>query len=299
MSEATEKIDGQLRSDFDVAKLAAAFGLASALVLFLGAVTSWAFARGLVGSIGFPAQIVTLRSSLDCFSSMAFNYVAASLFMLALGFVLTSYDAAKAARRLIVCISAGGMSVLVDIVGELWEPHSDFYRVALLLAAQGSPLLVGYAYRSLSGSQRRRLTIAGAMCFVAFSTYTTFLYQLGRETGVSISTRISPQFPIAEKGLSAVKSSDFPLIVLRTKEKLLVVSEGSKDGDQFTYQPLGAEGFFRLIIQDEGNYYVVENHKGAITPIAIRKEIVSQIIFYSASSVSAGVRPTSSESLPR
>jgi hypothetical protein len=265
--------------------LLAILGGASVLVVFVGALLSWSFARGLISSIGFPAQVVTLRSSIDCFPSLAFNYTGAFFVSLAYGFAWVPKRKPGSLWSLWIWILITIALLMLDIVGDLWQVRSPFYGDILVFVALFVPALVGRAFYSISG--RSRIAVLLVLCYSVLAVCTQDAYQFGTRTGVALSYSAQSLYPGTKNGIAAIKMRDFPLITICTKIRLPLLSQGDSIEAGYTY-PSKSSGFLRLVLQDQDAYYIVENSHGKITPFSIPKDDVIQIAFAAATS---GLKP--------
>jgi hypothetical protein len=123
--------------------------------------------------------------------------------------------------------------------------------------------------------------------FSVFGIYAQNVFLFGKETAFSLVKQAAPLNPSAEVGTAAIKVRDYPLLTIRTKEKLLLNSPPRGNGLSYEYESTGSD-FLRLILQDEANYYVVESSGGQVTTHAIRKDLVQEMLFFRDASFSDG-----------
>jgi hypothetical protein len=125
-------------------------GAASVLILFISALSSWGFARGLLSRLGLPAGIFSFRSAADSWSGIGFIYPLAFVAFLLLGFLVTVPKEVKSStRRAIACgflILGVGYFGVHNLGQDVLSPR---YSLALSYVAVGSPASVGLVYRSL------------------------------------------------------------------------------------------------------------------------------------------------------
>jgi hypothetical protein len=260
-------------------QIVAVIGAFSAVVVFIAADSSFSFARGLMTSLGFPAQIMTLRTSLDFFPTMGTQYAFGFVVMFGLGFLIFKPGEAsdKTVGRRIAGVAV--LSVSLVLIVDFWP--NNRWRVlnaCLTFGSQAAPLLVGYAYRSLRNEfpQRKFAIVVSLIC--VFLLHDAALFDFGYKKGNDIATRAVPEFPSTERGFAVIKMKDFPIIDLQSKERLNLSTIGTKEDDHYSYSS-SANCFLRLVAYDDSNYYFIENNSGRIRPLAIRKEMVQQMIF--------------------
>jgi len=262
----------------DVGQIAAAIGAFSAIALFVAADSTFSFARGLIGSLGFPAQIMTLKTSVDFFPGIGYQNTFVFLVSLVAGFLFPVKHATRDHTISKVFLVALVLLLVLSLTGTIWDRVWPSLSGLLVTADILAPLLVGYSYRSLSHEFKHKVLYVGAFVLAASQVHETALYQHGRETGSEIATRVEPQFPRAQRGLAVVKMSDFPIITLTSKEKLQLSPKAVQDGLLYTYSS-NRTCFLRLVAYDDSNYYIIENNGGIVRPMAIRKETVTQMSF--------------------
>ncbi len=273
---------------FGFAQMVATVGLASASIAFLATLSSWCFARGLTTSTGIPPQVAGFKSSIDSFSSMAFQYVFGFGIALGVGFLPSGYQRAKPSKHIFISIGLGILTLIIAEVNSFRETHSSLYSGPLLLAALLSPLLIGYSFQALKGAGPIRYAIVCGVTLVAMDAFAQHLYQFGFDKGAEVSADSSSKSPGTDYGISAIKFSDFPLVTVRTKQLLVTRIPASKDGDVFTYASVGSSRFFRLILQDDANYYLIENFDGSVQSMAVRKDSVIQMLYLKSPPKSVG-----------
>jgi hypothetical protein len=190
--------------------------------------------------------------------------------------------------RLLLVVT--GLFLLFALIGSIWELHSNFYRGPLICLSLFAPAYIGHTYNAFEDFGRFRLGAMFLVVFSVFGIYTQNVFLFGKETAFSLVKQAAPLNPSAEVGTAAIKVRDYPLLTIRTKEKLLLNSPPRGNGLSYEYESTGSD-FFRLILQDEANYYVVESSGGQVTTHAIRKDLVQEMLF-SAMPASQTVHPT-------
>lgn len=262
----------------DIGQLAAGIGGVSAVGVFVGANASYSFARGLSASLGFPAQIMTLRTSTEIFPGIVAQNAVAFVAVLVGGFFLfrQTQETATSSRRNVTGILA--WVVVLELVGTIWDEHGSFYRWMLLISSFIAPALVGYCYRAMGEQDRRRPAVVGIMAFAVFSLNCTSLYVNGYSKGREIATKIEAGRTSFEEGLANVKLKDFPIVNVKSKESLQLCSQTGKEGESYVYTS-SKECFIRLIAYDDADYYLLENGGGRFQVMAVRKDIVREMIF--------------------
>jgi hypothetical protein len=250
--------------------LVGAFSGITAVIAVYG---SWAFARGLMTTLGFSAAEIGLKESLDLLPSIAFEYTIAFMVALAGGFYLgrpmqNGSVFAHARRFLPVC--------LLLIVGLMFtfEIESPILRSILLFAALLGPLCVGYTVRIVPKSLK---LISGLLVGVlSVSVWGEHLYVFGKETAHEIAKEPSENW--TEGGMAATKLTDYPTVHLFSKDKLLLQSTPTLIDNGYLYAAK-APDFIRLVFADADKYYIVESKSGKPLSIAISKTMISQIQF--------------------
>jgi hypothetical protein len=245
----------------------------SVLALYITAESTFAFARGLLGSLGFPAQIMTLRTGVDFVPAVGEQNAAAFALALLLGFFL---PIRQRNERWTYVTTYGVMLLLVvvGIAGEIWDTPSESYSVLLTMCNLFSPLLVGFTYRNYGGE--KRFLLAAFALFLALGVHDSALYDQGRRTGIELATRIEPFFPSAEHGLATVKLKDFPIVNVQSAQ-VLQLSMGYSERDKAYVYSSSAKSFLRLVAYDDSNYYMIENTSTKPRPLAIRKELIQEM----------------------
>jgi hypothetical protein len=276
----------------DLARIGGLLAGFSVLTFAIETISSWTFARGLLEGLGFPAQLVSLRTSTDTFSALAMEYCVGFLGPLFAGFFWPAPIGHQRKRKMRHLLLVTGLFWLFALVGNIWELHSNFYRGPLICLSLLAPAYVGYTYNSFADFGKVRL---GAMLFVVFSVfgiYSENVFLFGKETAFSLVKQAEPLHPSAEIGTAAVKVRDYPLLTIRAKEKLLLNSPPHGNGLSYEYESTESD-FLRLILQDEANYYVVESSGGKVTSHAIRKDLVQEMLFSAGpmAPTNATVRP--------
>jgi hypothetical protein len=294
-----ENSSANLKLRFDVGQIAAIVGVGSALFVFIGAVFTWSFAHGLLEVLGFPSQVVSLKTAVDAFPSVAVDAVGGSFGFLVIGFVagpvrkaylkteIPKKNRATSKRILtsgeirgLVCFGALLFAFIPLTITLGKDTRSVVFSALLFVAYIVATSFIGISYYLYAGNSFARYFITGMFSALALLSGTSFMFQHGRDVGAKLAERSDLNYlEFTGRGMSSIDASDFSLVALTTKEKLALSSGGETDGKTFTYLPKGAENFIRLIIQDENNYYVIERYGGTKTSMAIRKEIVSQIVF--------------------
>jgi hypothetical protein len=254
--------------------------VAGASVMFLGmeATSSWYFGHGFCEGLGFPAQLVSLRTSTDIFSSFAMEYSVAFSAGLWFGFLISPQKETTLKRHLVRTYASVGVLFALCLIGAIWDPESAFYHLMLTILALFSPLLIGYTYNSHRNSGKLRGRLVFSVAFSVFCVYTLNMYEFGKETARNLIKQGVPLYPLAEKGPAAVKESDYPLLTIRAKEKLILNSQPKEDGPSYEYKSTEAD-FLRLVFQDDANYYIIESYGGKASPHAIRKDLVEEMLF--------------------
>jgi hypothetical protein len=259
----------------DLTQLAGIAGAASILTVFISALSSWAFARGLLSRLGLPAQLVTLRSGIDFLPGMAFFIALVFVASLATGFITTAPTTGRQRRvRPLIC-TAIVVSLLILAQPDTTDAHSLAFVRALSFVAIIAPISVGYLYKSLVHRKGRMPTVFLAVVLI-LSVWTKALYDYGFEVGTHIVTNDWSWLP--KGGMVEVKPGDFPRVTIRTREKLTQLADGDRDGDGYIY-PSGDSGYMRLVVRDESEYYFVNSTNGVANVFSIRKDLVSQIFF--------------------
>jgi hypothetical protein len=261
-----------------VGQIAAAIGAFSVIALFIAADSTFSFARGLLGSLGFPAQIMTLKTSVDFFPGIGYQNTLSFLVSLVAGFLFPVRRATREQTNSKVFLGALLLLLVLSLIGNIWDSLWPSFSGLLLDADFLAPILVGYSYRSLSHGFKHRVLYVGAFILMASLVHETALYHRGRDIAREIATRVQPQLSPRESGLAVVKMSDFPIITLTSKEKLQLSPKAVQDGLLYTYSS-NRTCFLRLVAYDDSNYYIIENNGGIVRPMAIRKETVTQMSF--------------------
>jgi hypothetical protein len=269
---------GTLVSKVDLGPLAATVGAVSAVAVFVAATTAYSFARGVSASLGFPAQVMTLKTSTEIFPGLVSQNTVVFLLALAAGFVVFRRRHVEDKKRVKITFIWAALFVGLLFIGELWDEHWRLYWSILGLSNVCAPLLVGYSYRSFKTERGTHWIAAVFMTFLAFAINEEALYVQGYFKAKEISANIKPLYPFSEHGLSNFKVADFPLINLKTKDPLEISLQTTASPDGYFYVS-NAKSFVRLIAYDDANYYVVENNSGAVRAVSIRKEAVREIIF--------------------
>jgi hypothetical protein len=262
----------------DVGQIAGVIGALSVVGLFLAASMSYAFGRGLATSIGFPAEIMTLRTSVDTFSGIALQYTTVFVVMLMMGFVLFRASRAKSSKLTLFQWILIGIVLLLSGIGTLWDEHSNFFNGCLIIAHLTSPLLPGYFFNVFDNHRIQKWATTIFALLISLGLAQEALYSYGYSKGKEISRHTTPVEPGSERGFSTVKMSDFPIIDLVTKDSLRL-SVTSKPFDGGTWFSSVDKCFLRLIAYDDANYFVIEECNGTTQPAAIRKEAVREVLF--------------------
>jgi len=276
-----DKVSASSKVAFDLGQIAAVIGAFSAISVFIAADSAFSFARGLMTSIGFPPQIMTFRTSFDFFPTIGHQETLVFTLNLGLGFFWSNQVKSSDRRAARVVLASGLFLAAIAIIGYSWPSHWGIFSTFLTYGSYFAPLLVGFSYRSLSTERPNRITIIGLVVFFVFFVHSSALFDLGYQTGQKVSTRIAPEFPGLEKGFAVVKMKDFPIVNLESKGPLNLSTAGSKAQDNYFYSS-SRNCFLRLVAYDDSNYYLIENHGGTVQPLAIRKDIVLQMIFLSS-----------------
>jgi hypothetical protein len=136
--------DNSNNDSFSLGQLVAAVGAFSAVTLFIAADSAFSFARGLMSSLGFPAQIMTFRTSLDFFPTMGIQYTYLFVGMFGLGFFI--FKRGKASNKTVGRRIAGAAVILVILatIADFW-PSARTVSSSLIFANTFAPLIVGYS----------------------------------------------------------------------------------------------------------------------------------------------------------
>jgi hypothetical protein len=267
----------RIEKTVDIAQGAAAIGALIVAILFLGYLASWSFARGLVSALGFPAQIANIRSSFDMFPSVAAQGAGAFSLSFALGFANTEYDEKRHHQRRMVSVLALAVFMVLATWSSTKDQPSGLLDGALLLASLVGPFLVGYSFHSLR-STKYRYFVCIMLFFLVLEVCQRQWYGFGWKTAITVSHSAGPVFPWTERGMAAIKQSDFPIISIRTRVKVLSRTPNARDGDVYIYAP-ERPGFLRLVLQDESNYYLIAYENGTALPSSISKASVVEMQF--------------------
>ena len=270
------------RNKLEIGQIAALAGALSIVAVFVAADSAYSFGRGVSASVGFPAQIMTLRTSTEIFAGIASQNTAAFLALFLIGFLIFPERHGRAANwgRAVVAI-LGSLLIALIILGTLWDEHGNFYASIATTLSVFAPVLVGYATSVFDG-RTKKLIIAGGLTLLIFVFNESELYRFGYSKGKELSRRTTPQFTFAEHGLANVKMRDFPVINLRTQEAIHICLSAIREGESYLYVS-NERCFLRLITYDDANYYIVENDSGKMQPMAIRKEVVHELLFANGS----------------
>jgi hypothetical protein len=269
---------GTTEHKLDLGQVAGAVGALSAIALFVAANSAYSFARGLSVSLGFPAQIMTLKTSTEIFPGIVSQNTIVFMVGLAGGFLIFRRRHKADKRRTQIAFGWLTTLMFLMLVGELWDEHWAPFRSAIMIANFAGPVLVGYTFNAFTNTRQTNWMIAGVMAFAVFGINDSALYSQGFSKGKEISTNSKPKTPFAEHGLANVKVGDFPLISLKTKDPLQSSASVSASPDGFLYSS-NEKCFMRLIAYDDANYYVIENNSGKLQSMAIRKEAVREMMF--------------------
>jgi hypothetical protein len=273
-----DEIIGTAEHKVDLGQIAGAVGAFSAIALFVAANSAYSFARGLSASLGFPAQIMTLKTSTEIFPGIVSQNTIVFMVSLAAGFLIFRRRQDEDKKRTRIAFKWLAALLVLMLVGDMWDEHWALFQSAMVLANFVGPLLVGYAFNAFTVSHRTNWILAGVMAFAVFGINDSALYSQGFSKGKEISTNSKPKMSFAEHGLANVKMADFPLISLKTKDPLQSSVNVSASPDGFLYSS-NEKCFLRLIAYDDANYYVIENNSGKLLSLAIRKEVVREMIF--------------------
>jgi hypothetical protein len=285
MSTSEEQPDGLAdQKPFSFASIASLSGAVSISIVAICSISSWAFARGLTTKLGLPASIVTLRTAIDMFSAMAFTYAFVVLFAFGFAYTITTPPESDKDYFVRACICVGCFVLLFFIA--LKSIYTDGLTTQWFLivrfAGVMSPAIMAFAMRSLNRPPRTWFLILLAFSIVLVSV--GYVYQSGIRLGGALMG--TPTTFLPGSGFVEFKISDFPMVAIRTKSevKTLVGCERKNDGFEC---PGPGPGFMRLILQDDSNYYFVENMQGHAHSFSVRKDAVLQVVFGEGDSIRA------------
>jgi hypothetical protein len=275
---ANDEVVGVAEHKLDVGQIAGGIGALSVVALFIAAATAYSYARGVSASLGFPGQIMTLKTSTDIFSGIVFQYTTTFIATLTTGFYFfrrRQIDNATGKRNFAVVL---GLFILLLLVGELWDEHGRIFIVSLAIVHFFSPFFVGYSFNVYREGLTKKWMMAAIAALIAFYLSNLSLYFQGYAKGKEVSFHAKALAPGAEHGLATVKVADFPLINLLTKDPLRIAVSAKSSPEGYFYSSTD-KCFLRLIAYDDANYYIIEDCNNAIQSMAIRKEVVREIQF--------------------
>jgi hypothetical protein len=251
-------------------------GIFTAVSVGFATITSWGFARGLIGKLGFPASVVTLKTSLDIFSAMALIHVEAMILVFVVCYSVTP----KSLREKPLAVPGTGIlsAVLLFLLIPL-SPYTQLpqWRFALMrIAALFSPGVLGFMIKLLKRSSRIQIGLTLMVAFLSIASFQAYLYEFGARVGTALQMNTWKRLPVG--GLAEVQRRDFPKVTIRAKEPLSTLVNFDQDGGYYVY-PRQNSGNIRLVLHDDSNYYFVENVHGNARSFAVRSDLVSQLIF--------------------
>ena len=258
----SHKVDTQERIYQRLGTIAAIVGSLSVICAFIALYASWVFARGIVKVIGFPINILSFKGSLDIFASLAIEYTFTFILAIAVGFFPVNYNA----KRLLHIILPVGITlsfVVVSIIST-FEVEISTFRIILFSVNLLGPIFVGYVIQA-SPSLQLKFLCGVLISAMVFNIFTVQLYYFGKDTGHKL---LSPSTEnLYEGGVSATKLSEFPMVYIYSKEKLILQTSSTSVEGVYLYTPQ-KPNFIRLIFTDADKYYFVEviaNHS-ELTP---------------------------------
>lgn len=286
--EIPENNGGETRATGELgtfARLAGLLGGITIVMVAIQTVSAWYFGRGFLEAVGFPPELINLRTSTDYFPALTMEASFLFLVSLCLGILGADGTAATLKKRAMIIGQSVFWGFGIAGLGRASGFTSPYYAALLGVMAFLSPALIGFAYNTPWESKKEGYFAAALVLFEVFFVGTSFMFVSGRRTGLDLIEHSQSAEAPYEHGVAAWKNSDYPLIGIRSKEKLLLKSAPLADGDAFNYTSTESD-FLRLILQDEANYYVVESVGGRAFPYAIRKELVEQVSFAASTGTS-------------
>lgn len=280
----------------DIVQLAGMVGSASVFLIFISALTSWAYVRGVLSSLGLPAALVTFRSAIDFLPSVAFLDALVFVTMLTAGFFIPAPRTEKmvSIHRGILIFAGIGFIIAIVAYGKQDQPPYWFSKFSQIIAVL-APVTVGYVFKTSGASQKGKAAILAVAVFLVLAAWTRSLYTLGFGIGRGILTDQWSNIP--RSGMTEVKPTDFPRVIIRVKEQLAYMPNDVHNGSDFIY-PSKDTDFLRFILRDDAEYYFVHNSNGVITTFAIRKDLISEIVFLENAPTKAEIAPTSEQKPP-
>jgi hypothetical protein len=253
---------------------------ASVVVGAIATLASWSFGRGLVSGVGFPSSLVGLRNSIDVAPSIAFGATWKFLFSLILGYAVNVFTWKNLVAVELVVTITWFIFVIVALF-TINNPTSERNSPIRVTVAEFAPIFIGYTIHSYfrgNISARYGVLLLYAV-FMSLIVWLNNLNRFGFDTGKMIRDHLWEDTHTAR--LAQVKLSDFPEVILKTKEKLTAEEDVKAPGEMYQY-PIGEHAFLRLILMDGNNYYFVEgNYIGSepATPFSLKKDLVSSLVF--------------------
>ncbi|HSS99682.1 MAG TPA: hypothetical protein VLK33_21760 [Terriglobales bacterium] len=265
-----------VKSRLDPARLAALVGSFAAFFLAFNTLLAWVFGRGMLGVLGFPQQIVPLRSSLELFSGIGVEYSSGFAFSLVIGYIILP-------KGLMDNKGANRICGLVTILLTIAALHSVFLgpfidAFWLLNYLWFSPFLIGVCIKVIRNNRSTSwlLLVFGLTGALILNVHCIFI--AGEKAGIALATIPEPYFTSMDRTIVPMDADEYPLVTLRSKEKLDLVTTPIADGTLFTYKGTGSS-FLRLMLADQENYYMIEVQGDVYHAFAVRKDSVVEISF--------------------
>jgi hypothetical protein len=280
LSERNAKDEAQVADGRQSWRIGAHLGEISGITLFIGTLSVWLNARGTWTALGLPGELISIRSALDSFSALGFQFVV--LFIVV--FLFTAFLIPRVYR---VSPRAIGLelvvSLLLSFVGCWIEikmgPRSPEFL--LVWGLMWLPLVAGSIYRDLPIRHHRDQVLVTICGLAVFGFYAESLYVAGVKTGFSLAANANPPWTVSRLELAGIDKQVYPLVSLKSKDRLEMGTDPIVGVGEFTYEPKRPD-FIRLITKDDANYYFVENVNGAARTLAVRKELIVELFFENA-----------------
>jgi len=255
-------------------KFTAALGAVSALALAVATLSAWAFGRGMLSVLQFPAYTISPQVALETFAGVAEQYTGAFLLALGVGFFVPL----PRRPRIREALAWGTMPALFCVVlpTSLWENHWLGVRILLILAALVGPLALAVVYRLGNGSPIRTMACV-LLTLVVLMVQETHLYEFGREKANALMTS-GDNDPGTDRGLAAFKMRDSPKATLTTDSRLpLRIAPAIRNG-LFVYEPPKGQ-FLRVVFETKESYFLIEHTAQSIARYSISKSAVKMLRF--------------------
>jgi hypothetical protein len=275
----------------DLGKYAAYVGAVSALVLFIGTTSAWMESRGSLAALGLPGDLISIRASLDRLPSLGFRYI----WLFAICFPITAFLLPFLEKALDEKPEEGtpfGFYVIIPLafactIVEVWlrprTPDALIIPGEMLL-----PFLLGSIYQCILRQRKLKHFVAVLVVIATVLLYCESLFISGVKSAFEMAEnaerpRHRGEFMSADLDIVGIGQDQglYPLVALRAKEKLHLLTVPATEGNEYIYESK-RPSFIRFITMDDANYYLVENSKGSVRSLAVRKELVLDMLFENA-----------------